>query len=306
MPIRLGLVGLGQIARTQHLPAIAASRGIELVAVASPGARLDGVPCYPDIETMLASEPELDAVTLCTPPRGRFDQARTAIAAGLHVMLEKPPCASLAEAHALRGMATAADVSLFATWHSRRAAAVEAARTLLAARMIRRVDIVWREDVRRWHPGQEWIWAPGGLGVFDPGINALSIATHILPRAFFLREADLWFPANRQAPIAARLAFRTIDGVPIAAVLDWRVIGGETWTISVETDDGMAVLSGGGGRLIWNDVIVAEGNDQEYPTLYADFVGLIDRHASDADLAPLTLVADAFLIGRRHASNPFQ
>jgi hypothetical protein len=43
------------------------------------------------------------------------------------------------------------------------------------------VEIVWHEDVRKWHPGQQWIWEPGGFGVFDPGINALSIATRIFP-----------------------------------------------------------------------------------------------------------------------------
>ena len=40
--------------------------------------------------------------------------------------------------------------------------------------------------------------------------------------------------------------------------------------------------------------------------LYADFAGLIDRRGSDADMAPLTLVADALLMGRHHASDPFQ
>jgi D-galactose 1-dehydrogenase len=305
MTVRLGLVGLGQIARSQHLPAIAATPGMELAAVASPGAQLDGVPCYPDIETMIASEADLDAVTLCTPPSGRFDQVRVALAAGKHVMLEKPPCATLSEAHALREMAAAAGLSLFTTWHSRRAAAVGAVRALLASRAIRRVEIVWREDVRRWHPGQAWIWQPGGLGVFDPGINALSIVTHILPQPVFVRASDLWVPANRQTPIAARLSLATADGTPVTADLDWRATEDEAWDISIETDDGRAVLADGGSRLIWNEEVVAEGNDREYLSLYADFAGLINRRDSDADMAPLTLVADALLMGRHHASDPF-
>ena len=41
--------------------------------------------------------------------------------------------------------------------------------------------IIWKEDVHHWHPGQRWIWEPGGFGVFDPGINALSVLTEILP-----------------------------------------------------------------------------------------------------------------------------
>lgn len=304
MTIRLGLVGLGQIARTQHLPSIAATPGLALAAVASPGATLDGVPCYPDIETMLASEPDLDAVALCTPPHGRFDQARAAIAAGKHVMLEKPPCASLGAARALGDLAARSGVSLFATWHSRRAAAVEAARSLLAPQTIRSVAIVWREDVQRWHPGQHWIWEPGGLGVFDPGVNALSIATRILPEPFFLRDAHLSVPANRQAPIAARLAFATAGGAPVTADFDWRETGPQTWEITVETDAGRAVLSGGGRRLNWNRRVAVTGADAEYAGLYADFVDLVRAGRSDVDLSPLVHVADAFLLGRRHMSDP--
>ena len=45
-------------------------------------------------------------------------------------------------------------------------------------RTIRTLTVAWKEDVRIWHPGQAWIWKAGGLGVFDPGINALSIYEH--------------------------------------------------------------------------------------------------------------------------------
>ena len=77
-----------------------------------------------------------------------LEQARAALAAGKHVMLEKPPCATLTEARALGDMAAAGGLSLFATWHSRRGAAVEAARALLATREIHGVEIIWHEDVR--------------------------------------------------------------------------------------------------------------------------------------------------------------
>jgi hypothetical protein len=59
------------------------------------------------------------------------------------------------------------------------------------------VRIEWREDVRVWHPGQTWIWEPGGFGVSDPGINALSVATRILPRPFFLTNAIPYQAASR-------------------------------------------------------------------------------------------------------------
>src|SRR3546814_14231220 len=90
-------------------------------------------------------------------------------------MLEKPPAATTTEISALADHARARGVTLFATWHSREAAGVAGARDWLSDKRIRAAHIRWKEDIRRWHPGQEWILDAGGFGVFDPGINALSI-----------------------------------------------------------------------------------------------------------------------------------
>lgn len=299
MTLKLGLVGLGKIARDQHLPAIAATDGIDLAAIASRNASLPGVPGYRDVAALLAAEPGIGAVSLCTPPQGRFDQAVAVLAAGRHLMLEKPPGATVAEVQALAAMAAARRVTLFATWHSREAAAVEAARAHLAAHPPTAVRITWKEDVRRWHPGQAWIWEPGGLGVFDPGINALSIATRVLPEPMHLTAADLFFPENRAAPIAASLGFRTSGGVPVAAEFDWRQTGPQTWDIEAETAAGLLRLSEGGSRLAIGGVERMAEPDREYRSLYARFVALAADGASDVDLAPLVLVADAFLLGRR-------
>ena len=77
------------------------------------------------------------------------------------------------------------------------------------------------DDVRVWHPGQRWIWQPGGLGVFDPGINALSILTHLIPGVYRLSAADLSYPANCHTPIAAQLAMVGPGGVPTTMTLDF-------------------------------------------------------------------------------------
>ncbi|WP_218780116.1 hypothetical protein, partial [Cellulomonas iranensis] len=120
---------------------------------------------------------------------------------------------------ALTRFAEKQGVTLYATWHSREAAAVEPARKFLKGAVITSVAVSWKEDVRHWHPGQQWIWEPGGLGVFDPGINALSIVTHILPERFFLTKSDLYFPENRAAPIAANLAFEPENCPPVSFYL---------------------------------------------------------------------------------------
>jgi D-galactose 1-dehydrogenase len=304
-PIRLAIVGLGKIARDQHLPTIAGSSEFELAAIASLHGRLDSVPCFASLGELLLSNVEVDAVSLCTPPQGRHAIAKQAIDAGLHVMLEKPPAATLGEAHSLKEAALQHGVTLFATWHSREAPAVAPARLWLADQRIRSILINWKEDVRRWHPGQTWIWEPGGMGVFDPGINALSILTAILPEAPFVTAAELEYPSNCQAPIRAKLDLTDPRSTPIGADFDFLQTGEQTWEIIVETDAGRLHLSSGGAKLDLNGDRVVDSADVEYAGLYRRFAEIIRSGQSDVDLSPFRIVADAFMLGRRIEAEPF-
>ena len=304
MVLRVAVVGLGKIARDQHIPAIAATEGVELAAIASRNASLPDVPSFPDLETLLREGPTVDAVALCTPPQGRHAQATAVLQAGKHLLLEKPPGATVAELVPLIAAASAVKRTLFATWHSRFAAGVEPARAFLAQRAIRAVRIDWKEDVRVWHPGQRWIWQPGGFGVFDPGINALSILTRVLPGTVFLTESEFSFPENRAAPIAANLRFSG-GGFEVRAEFDWRQTGPQTWDLVAETDAGAMVLSGGGKKLAVDGRVLAEGENREYVGIYRRLRELTERGESDVDLSPLVHVADAFLLARRVVVEPF-
>jgi D-galactose 1-dehydrogenase len=305
-PLRVAIVGFGKIARDQHVPAIAATEGVELVAVADPVASLPGVPQAATLVELLRGGPDIDAVAICTPPQVRQAQAAIALAAGKHVLLEKPPGATVAEIAPLSAAARAAGRSLFTAWHSRHAPAVEPTRQLLAGCRINSVRIIWKEDVRVWHPGQAWIFEPGGLGVFDPGINALSILTRILPQPLFVTSADLEFPANREAPIAASLALSDARGLKISAEFDFRQTGPQSWDIEIETDGGLVSFSHGGRKLRVGDRQHVDSAKAEYPALYRRFRELAASGECDVDLAPLQLVADAFLLGRRRTVEPFE
>ena len=306
MAEKIALVGIGKIARDQHIPAIAADPDWELAATVSRNASVEGVPNYTDIETLLAERPDIGTVSLAIPPQPRFAYAAAALRAGRHLMLEKPPGATLAECHALMDMAKAGGVSLFATWHSRYADCVPATKAWLAGRTIRKLVITWKEDVRRWHPGQEWVWDAGGLGVFDPGINALSILTEILPEPVHLSAAELEFPENRDTPIAASLTFSDPSGGDISAVFDWRQEGPQTWDIDVETDNGKLKLSNGGATLTIDGTLAQQGSDREYPGLYRRMADCVKEGISDVDLSPMVHVADAFTLGRRRIVEPFE
>ncbi|MBY5865627.1 Gfo/Idh/MocA family protein [Rhizobium leguminosarum] len=304
-PINLAIVGVGKIVRDQHLPSIAKNPDFELVATASRHGTVEGVKSYTTIEAMLDAEPSIDAVSLCMPPQYRYEAAYKALVAGKHVFLEKPPGATLSEVADLEALANKQGASLFASWHSRYAPGVEAAKAFLAATTIKSVHVIWKEDVRHWHPNQDWIWQAGGLGVFDPGINALSIVTHILPRPIFITEAVLEFPENRDAPIAAAIHFRNADGLPVHAEFDWRQTGKQSWDIVAETAAGQMVLAEGGAKLLIDGTLRFAEPEQEYPSLYRRFAEIIKAGKSDVDLAPLRHVADAFMLGKRKFVDAF-
>ncbi|ODT58178.1 MULTISPECIES: Gfo/Idh/MocA family oxidoreductase [Paracoccus] len=299
--MKIALVGIGKIALDQHVPALRDSPDWTLAATVSRSGQVAGVPAYTDIDAMLAAHPDVGTISLCLPPVPRFAAAQAVLRAGRHLMLEKPPGATLSEVHALQAMAQG--VSLYATWHSRMAHGVAGARAWLADRTIHGGHITWREDIRKWHPGHDWILEAGGMGVFDPGINALSILTAILPRPVHLTGAELDLPANRQAPIAARLTLS--DG--ITADLDFLQQGPQTWDIELQTDGGTLALRMGGNLLEIGGQPV-DGQDsimQEYPALYARMAAQVRQGASEVDLAPMVLVADAFTLGRRVTVAPF-
>jgi len=296
-PMRVVLVGLGKIACDQHLSALAKNPALELVASVDPAAEgRDGLPHFASLDGLFQSDLVFDAAAVCTPPQVRSAIALRLLEAGKHVLLEKPPAAAVDEISHLEARAAASGVTLFTGWHSRYAAGVRPAREWLSGKQIRRVEIVWREDVHIWHPGQHWIWRPGGFGVFDPGINALSIATEILPHPLRVTHSALQYPANCEAPVAAQVQLADAEGLEVSLDLDFRQKGPQTWTITVDTDEGTLELSEGGSVLSTPDGIQAN-EDEEYPTLYEHFARLVREGRSHVDVAPLRLANDALLLG---------
>ena len=309
MTYKIALVGIGKIARDQHVPALASSPDFELAATASRNGRVEGIEGFPNLSRLLEARPDITRVSLCTPPHVRYADARATLEAGRHLMMEKPPGATLSEVEDLIALARERNLCIYVSWHSRHAPAVSAARAWLADKHVQSIHISWKEDVRVWHPGQEWIWTAGGLGVLEPGINSLSVLTEIFPRRIHLTSAEMSFPENRETPVSAELTFEDPGGAKITASFDWLETGRQEWDIHIKTLEGKALLSNGGADLIFGDAPVridtAEALRGEYPTMYDRFARLMDKGASDADLAPMRHVVDAFALARRTAAPPF-
>jgi myo-inositol 2-dehydrogenase/D-chiro-inositol 1-dehydrogenase len=110
--LRAGIIGGGWIARV-HVPAIDAAAGVELVAAcdtdlprATAIADPRGARAYAAWEEMLERE-RLDVLWVCTPPLHHRDPVVAALAAGIHVYLEKPIARDLADADDIVGAAQA-------------------------------------------------------------------------------------------------------------------------------------------------------------------------------------------------------
>ena len=302
-PVPLALVGVGKIARDQHMPAIAANPDFELTCLVSRSMTKADVPVFASLDAALRDGPPVQAVSLCTPPQHRLELAQTAMRAGCAVMVEKPPTPTLGAAQQLVAHAQEYATPLFFAWHSRFAPMVSAAAAWVSSRNIVSGQIIWREDVEKWHPGQDWLWRPGGFGVFDPGINALSILTQLMSGGYQVSSAVFEVPEAAQTPIAARLKLER-RAAQIDVDLDFRETGDETWSIRLLTDAGETLeLSRGGAALRIDGDAIESAPVDEYGGVYRHFAKLARAQTSDADVSPLQIVADAFLIAEQRSAS---
>src|SRR5437879_612052 len=104
MSIFLGIIGCGRAAQQLHLPALRFVPAMKVAALAdvdlsrletaareSPNARR-----YSEPGELLADS-ELNAVAICTPPQTHAELALAALAAGKHVLVEKPLALTIAD-----------------------------------------------------------------------------------------------------------------------------------------------------------------------------------------------------------------
>lgn len=120
LPLNGALVGFGQVAEWAHLPALNTRPEFALVAVAEPlperraRARelLPRIRLYPDLNTLLDQEPDLDFVDLCTPPGSHTMLALAALKRRCHVLCEKPLALAAPDFRELKKAAIQADAAL--------------------------------------------------------------------------------------------------------------------------------------------------------------------------------------------------
>ncbi|MFH1566727.1 MAG: Gfo/Idh/MocA family oxidoreductase, partial [Gemmatimonadota bacterium] len=198
MDIRLGIIGMGYTGRQQLL----SSQGVAGLRIAAatdtePGLLADMPAGVRHLATWrdLVADGELDAVTVCLPHDAHEEVALSALAAGKHVLIEKPLAIDLPGAERIAAAAAASDRVVMVEMTHRFYPPMRAARALVASGRLGPVYAVEDRIVQLVHHGQlpEWMVQRRRAG----GGVALTNGVHMLDRMAWLCGQPLRFLAGR-------------------------------------------------------------------------------------------------------------
>ncbi|CDG21349.1 Uncharacterized oxidoreductase ydgJ [Xenorhabdus poinarii G6] len=121
--LNVGLVGYGYASKTFHAPLIAGTANVELVAICS--SNVDKVnKDWPAVSVVssaqaLFDDPNIDLIVIPTPNDTHYPLAQRALAAGKHVVVDKPFTITVEQAQSLKKQAEEANL-LLSVFHNRR------------------------------------------------------------------------------------------------------------------------------------------------------------------------------------------
>jgi predicted dehydrogenase len=192
-----------------------------------------GVPALRTLEHALASV-EADAVLLVTPPATHRPLAERALAAGRHVVCEKPLALDVEDAMALERAGERAGRHVMAAQNYRFRRQSRALQSLVANRTLGRllaVRIVHRRDLRGlWVTRRDWRGRLAHPFLLDMAIHHIDLLRQITGREVADVDARGWrvpdSPFRHEPAVAALLTLD--DGTPVAYDGSWAATTGLT------------------------------------------------------------------------------
>ncbi len=185
--VKIGIVGLGNIAQTAHLPVLAKLPDVEVVAVCDPErARAQLVAdkygikrWYKSIDEMLAQEDEMVAVNICTPTKVHYENAIAALEAKKDVLIEKPVARTLKEATEINAIAKQNQCRLMVGMNSRFRPDAQILKTFIEEKAIGKIFYAKAGWFRKLQAQGVWMTRKeqsGGGVVLDLGIVMFDLA----------------------------------------------------------------------------------------------------------------------------------
>ena len=231
-PIRVGIIGAGNISRN-HVEGYL-DAGANVVAVADPNplaletrAREWGVTrTFADYQELL-DQPDIDAVSICAPNAVHHPATIAAAKAGKHVLCEKPISLSIAEADEMITACRDAGVVLQVNHHLRSNPAVQRTKSMLAPGELGRIAYVRFRQAHDWggadtlRPTFQLRSLAGGGTLLDNGCHLFDLARYlagpvdggVLPRGDHQVRDRAGGHRGRQPAVRLRRPGRPRDGV---------------------------------------------------------------------------------------------
>jgi predicted dehydrogenase len=221
--LRVGIVGVGGIARHYHIPSYRRSGNVEIAAVCDISeAALEQLreehkidDCYTDYHTMLR-EDDLDIVSICTTNDMHYPIAMEAMRQGVDVFCEKPLALTYAQARRMYQTAQDRGIKTGVNFSHRRTPAAQLAKEIVSSDVLG--DIYYVAAIyaagSTEYAKRPWTWRNdrsraefGGLG---------DMGSHIIDMTLWWLGCDVdAISANMQTFVPERISRRTGENMPV-------------------------------------------------------------------------------------------
>ncbi len=192
-PIRVGIIGCGDVTEVKSGPAFQKVQGSELAIVmrrdgekAEDYARRHGVEKYTTNADDILNDPDIDLVYVATPPHMHAHYAIEAARHGKAVYVEKPMARTVAEARALVDACREHNVPLFVAYYRRGQERFNYAKDMIARGElgeVRAFHYLYTNPTPTYPKHRAWLGDPelaGGGQLFDIGSHMMNALTFIL------------------------------------------------------------------------------------------------------------------------------
>lgn len=203
--IRIGFIGVGNIAQNAIMPAYLKQSDVEIVAVcdlkearAREVAERHGIPhVYTDFNEMVKRD-DIDAISVCTWNNSHAPATIAALQAGKHVLCEKPPAMTVAEAEEMRDAAKDAGKVLMYGLVQRFRTEVTVLKEFMEAGKFGDIYFGKTSILRRRGTPLGWFTDPaksGGGPVIDIGVHLIDVTRYLMGSPQPTRvSAQVWSP----------------------------------------------------------------------------------------------------------------
>jgi predicted dehydrogenase len=237
-PLRLGVIGVGHVAQTNHLPALKKRRDADVVAICDDDpekARLVaqhfGIPrTVPDYDKLLRSD-DIDAVIVATPNHLHAPMTMAALGYGKHVLCEKPPARNAAEAAQIAEATRRADRVLMYGMNKRFQSDVQVLRQYMTRGEFGKIFYAKTGWLRRRGDARGPAWydnkrSAGGGVLMDLGVQMLDLALWLLGNPAVASVSATKYAVDPRQEVEDTLAALLVfeNGASLSLEVSWALL----------------------------------------------------------------------------------